>query len=263
MRNLGFIPAAIILISCALPQKESLVTRRPASADKCRDSLLGLIDSQKGQGVSEGQIRAAMAAEKLPPTIEVTVRGSGSLDQYSALDRPELVGKKIKVNFIDDRYSPGSNTALYPVSQLVLTREYLDTVSRNLIETIKMESLNGPQKFREVGGWIFYTRNGTYRSRTFTSNDAYGIQNRPVLDSFESALAEAQRAEGMHVKFVDVELFHTHYERGEAFSFGDLDFQRSNFHRFKKHIEPGGAFSSYAVPVQGNVLFKSTVHNNQ
>lgn len=214
--------------------------------------------------VTPEQIRAAMMAEDLEPSQTVSIRSSGSIEQYSALDSPAMVGKKILVNFFDDRFAPGSSDARYPVPQLILTKEFLDPTSQQVLSTIKHESISGHQRFEEVGAWVVYTDRGAYQSRTFTSHDPFAIQNGPVLESFDEVYQRIQQAEGYGVKLVDIEFYHTHWERGEAFSFGDLDFQQRYYaSKFKNLLAHGGSYSSYAIPVQGEVLFRNTIKKNQ
>ncbi len=212
--------------------------------------------------VTPEQIRAALMAEDLEPSMEVTIRASGKMEQYTALDTPAMVGKKILVNFFEDGYNPGSNESRYPVPQLILTKEFLDSTSQQVLKTLKHESINGNQQFEEVGAWIIYTNRGAYQSKTFTSHESFAIQNGPVLDSFDETYQHIQQAEGHGVQLVDIEFYHTHWERGEAFSFGDLDFQERYYgSKFKKLMAKGGSYSSYAVPVQGEVLFRHSIKN--
>lgn len=224
-----------------------------------KDSLRTLASDQ----LTNEKIQAAMRAENLAPTLQVSIRESGAITQYTALDRPEMVGKKILVNFIQDRERPGANASTYPVPQLVLTKEFLDPASKDLVATIQRESVSGNQKFQEVGGWIIYTNRGAYRSDTFTSNDPYILQNGIVLSGLEQVFERARQAEGFGVKIIDVEFYHTHLERGEAFSFGDLSFQEKYYQKtIKKNIEYGGSYAAYAIPIQGEVIFRNVIRKN-
>jgi hypothetical protein len=210
--------------------------------------------------VTTDQINEAMVAENSLPSAEVNIRESGPVSQYEALDNPKMYGKKVLVNFFTDRFQPGSNASRYPVPQLVLTKDYLDPESQNLVTTIKRESLKSDGTFREVGAWIIFTDRGAYKSNTFTSNDAFVIENDPVLKGFEEAFKRAQQAEGAAVQIADLEFYHTHLERGEAFSFSDLDFQERYYLKtYKKLIRTGGTYSSHAVPIKGQALFRNSI----
>lgn len=141
----------------------------------------------------------------------------GELDQYHVLNDPKFVGKKVKVNFFDDKYAPGAKVSPDSIDQMVLTKDYLDPVSQQ------------------------------------------AIQNQPVLEGFQKAIDQVQRAEGLGVKIEDIEFYHTHYVKGEAFSPGDYYFQDKYKYLVKKHLMPGGTYSAYAVPITGEVLFRHSV----
>lgn len=210
--------------------------------------------------ITEARIRAAMTAENSEPTSQVSIRESGSITQYAHLDSQAMVGQKILVNFFADRYQPGSNANKYSVPQLVLTQEFLDPVSKALVTSLKRESLIAHHQFQEVGGWILFTEKGSYRSENLTSHDPLHIETDPVLQGFDQALQRARQAEGAAVKILEIEFYHTHFERGEAFSFGDLEFQQKYFRKiFRNHLEIGGTFAAYAIPVQGESIFRSVI----
>ncbi len=223
-------------------------------------SAIVILTSTSQAMVSQSQIIDALNAEKSEPTIEVAIRKTGPITQYHVLDMPEMVGKKVLVKFYDDEYSPPSSSNLYPVAQLVLTKDYLDAISQSAVEQMKTESITGRIPFQEVGVWVMYTKHASYRSQTFTSNDPFMIENKPVLDGLDEVIQRARNAEGYNFQAEEIELFHTHLEKGEALSFNDLDFQKKYYGKTVKNIlAPGGIFSSYAVPVQGKALFRSTI----
>lgn len=139
---------------------------------------------------------------------------------------------------------------------MVVTKDYLDVVSRQAVEALKLESLPYGQSFQEVGVWILHTAPGSYKSDTFTSHETHAITNKLVTDALDQVIARAQQSEGSTVKAEDIEFYHSHLERGEAFSPGDADFQDRYVYLVKKYLVPGGAYSTHAVPVQGQVLFR-------
>lgn len=209
--------------------------------------------------LSEAQIMAALSAEDLAPSMNITIRQSGGLEQYYSLDSPDLVGKKILVNFIMDQYTPGANEPRYPVPQMVLTRDYLDESSQELINNLKIKSMKADNEFNEYGGWIVYTDQGAYSSDLITSNDPYMIANDIAANSFLQAIEMVKGAEGSSAKIRDIEFYHSHLERGEAFSAGDLEFVSKNTPKMLKLLESGGTFAMYAIPYKGQVLFKNSV----
>lgn len=209
--------------------------------------------------VTSSQIQDAMMREGQPATHTLDIRASGELDQYHVLDDPKFVGKKVKVNFFDDKYAPGAKVSPDSIDQMVLTKDYLDPVSQQAIQTLKIESLPDGKNFEEVGVWVVHTANGSYKSQTFTSHEPWAIQNQPVLEGFQKVIDQVQRAEGLGVKIEDIEFYHTHYVKGEAFSPGDYYFQDKYKYLVKKHLMPGGTYSSYAVPINGEVLFRHSV----
>lgn len=121
---------------------------------------------------------------------------------------------------------------------------------------LKRESLPYGQSFQEVGVWVLHTATGSYKSDTFTSRETHAIANKLVTDALDQVIARAQQSEGITVKAEDIEFYHSHYEKGEALSPGDADFQDRYLYLVKKHLVPGGTYSAHAVPVQGQVLFR-------
>lgn len=232
------------------------------SAGFSKNEVRLLMEKKIVGDISVDLINAAILADAMEATMQFDIRASGSIEQYTALDSPALVGKKIIVNFFQDQHQPGSNANRYPVPQLILTKEFLDQDSREFISTIKQQSMNADQKFEEVGGWIIFTDQGMYKSNPITSHDPYSMQTLPILNGFEETLENARNQEGQNLRIVDIEFYHTHWERGEAFSVGDLEFQQKYAQKIMKHLTVGGNYSAYAVPVQGEVIFRSSLKKN-
>lgn len=84
------------------------------------------------------------------------------------------------------------------------------------------------------------------------------LANAPVNAALDTVLRKAQMTEGPSLQIRDIEFYHTHFERGEAFSPGDLNYQFLHQKKIHDLLVSGGNYTSYAIPVQGDVLFQST-----
>ncbi len=230
------------------------------AADFDNSQIRVLMQNEIVGGVGDVAINAAILAEARPPTETVFVRESGELNQYAALDSEHYYGRRINVNFVLDRHNPGGREATYPVPQLVLTKDYLELAAQEAIATIKNQSTFNGGQFREVGVWVVYTDRGYYLSKTFTSNDPLALRNDQFFNGFEEAYNKSIQAEGIGVALREANFYHTHFEVGEAFSFGDLDEQTKFFNRrIRKVLSPGGNFAAYAVPIKGQAIFRSNL----
>ena len=211
----------------------------------------------------EAEIASMRRAESSEPSatyeIRASIQDSGGRSQYDKFDSPEMVGKRITAVFIEDSFRPGQNIGGYPVNQLVMTRRHLDKDARQFVAQIERRSADPSSGgFIEVGGWMIYTRQGVYKSRELITGTDSGISNEVAFANFDKVLAEAMQAEGGGIIIEDVEFYHSHLNPGELYSYGDLEMQeRMHATRLKRLLRPGANFTSYAVPVRGENIFRS------
>lgn len=230
-------------------------------AQTCRPLFSQELFSTK---ISTERIQAAMKAELAPPTTTISVRSETMEKDYLMLDNPQWWGQHINVDFFDNRYvQPGEAVEIKAdrVPQLVLTKDFLDQSAQKLIQELKRQS--GWDSFQEVGGWIIYTDKHIYVSEVFgeTHKSRHGVLGQALMmEQFEKVYKKVINNEGPTPVVADIEFYHTHYSRGEALAPGDYEGQRRYFRkRFKKILSPEGVYSIYAIPIQGEVIFRHAI----
>lgn len=169
-----------------------------------------------------------------------------------------LIGKIVDVRFPVDVYgNPLEKPDLIP--QKIHTLEEMDTITHELVGSLKTQSLN-TGRFRETSGWLIYSKaGGAYRSEIALGHDIY-ISHDASMEVLGKLIGRIRGIEGDNFKIDEIEFFHSHFKSGEPFNLGDVESHDHFWGLYsgifnRRGLTDPEKFTSYAVPVEGETFY--------